>query len=87
MKTEVKSNEKTDASDEQKEQASPAITRPWKLEPKLRTQLVIDFSDLIVPGAAVGWIPAGPIAVGVASTISTFITGRQIWNRVQQAAK
>lgn len=47
-------------------------------------QLIIDFADLVIPGAAVGWIPVGPIVVGMASTVSTVLTGRQIWKRVMR---
>lgn len=81
-KTSEKNNETVDAV----KGTSGDPVKSWGTDPKIRTQLAIDFSDLIVPGAAVGWIPVGPIIVGVASTISTVITGRQIWNRVQQRA-
>jgi hypothetical protein len=49
----------------------------------LLTQLVVDGADLFIPGSAVGWIAAGPVVVGMASTVSTSITGAQIWRRVQ----
>lgn len=50
-------------------------------------QLVIDCCDLLLPGAAVGWTPdllASPLVVGVGSTISTTVSGSQIWKRVQR---
>ncbi|KAI5363057.1 Putative peroxisomal biogenesis factor 11 [Septoria linicola] len=83
---EEKTNEKKGKKANVVESTIAPSSRSWSLDPAIRTQLVIDISDLIVPGAAVGWIPVGPIVVGVASTISTLITGRQIWNRVQQKA-
>ncbi|KAK4494712.1 hypothetical protein PRZ48_014068 [Zasmidium cellare] len=54
---------------------------------KVYQQLVIDGCDIFIPGAAVGWIPVGPLVVGIASTISTTVAGAQIWQRVQQKAK
>ncbi|KAF2217023.1 hypothetical protein CERZMDRAFT_93087 [Cercospora zeae-maydis SCOH1-5] len=83
----VPSSEKDTAGPEKPSVASPSNTaKSWAPNPEIRIQLAIDFSDLVVPGSAVGWIPVGSITVGVASTISTFITGRQVWNRVQQRA-
>lgn len=54
---------------------------------KIFSQLVIDSCDLFIPGAAVGWIPIGPLFIGTASTISTTVAAAQIWSRVQQKAK
>lgn len=50
------------------------------------TQLIIDSCDLFIPGAAVGWLPMGLVFVGTASTVSSLLAGRQIWDRVQQRA-
>src|ERR1700761_435862 len=36
-------------------------------------QLVMDGCDLIIPGAAVGWVSADPVTVGVAQSISTIL--------------
>ncbi|GIZ41654.1 hypothetical protein CKM354_000495300 [Cercospora kikuchii] len=76
----------TATSDTPTAASTTKTAKSWAPDPKFKTQLLIDFSDVVVPGAAVGWIPVGPITVGIASTISTFTTGRQIWNRVQQSA-
>lgn len=54
---------------------------------KIYTQLIIDCCDILLPGSAVGWSPAvlaAPLVVGVASTVSTTLAGREIWKRVQQ---
>lgn len=56
---------------------------------RIYQQLVIDCCDLTLPGSAIGWSPsalASPLVVGIASTISTTVSGRQIWRRVQQSA-
>lgn len=63
--------------------------RPTTARSKIYVQLVIDCCDLLLPGSAVGWSPtalASPLVVGTASTISTTVSGRQIWRRVQQSA-
>jgi peroxin-11B len=58
-----------------------------KTTPKVDTsqvykQLIIDCSDLFIPGAIVGWIPADPVVVGVAMAISSIVAGRDIWIKV-----
>lgn len=77
----------TNEGSEQASTAPSAISKPsTKSRAKIYNQLLIDTCDLFIPGAAVGWIPVGPILVGTASTISTTVAGKQIWNRVQQNA-
>ena len=51
---------------------------------ELYTSLLIDSCDILIPGSAVGWLPASSVTVGVASSISSVIVGRQIWRRVQR---
>ena len=53
---------------------------------KLYSQLVIDACDVLIPAAALGWIPVDQVTVGVAGSISSAVAGRQIWQRVQQSA-
>jgi hypothetical protein len=45
-------------------------------------QLIIDGCDLLIPGAAVGWLALDPITVGVAGTISALVGGSDAWTRV-----
>ncbi|EXJ58518.1 hypothetical protein A1O7_05944 [Cladophialophora yegresii CBS 114405] len=45
-------------------------------------QLVIDGCDLLIPGAAVGWLALDPITVGVAGSISALVGGSEAWARV-----
>jgi hypothetical protein len=45
-------------------------------------QLIIDGCDLLIPGAAVGWLALDPITVGVAGTISALVGGSDAWARV-----
>ncbi|KAJ9609748.1 hypothetical protein H2200_006076 [Cladophialophora chaetospira] len=52
---------------------------------KLRSlyrQLVIDSCDVIIPGAAVGWLSLDPVTVGIAGTISALVGGSDAWARV-----
>ncbi|KIW67029.1 hypothetical protein PV04_06307 [Phialophora macrospora] len=46
-------------------------------------QLIIDGCDLLIPGAAVGWLALDPITVGVAGTISALVGGSDAWARVK----
>nr|POE65031.1 putative amino-acid permease c15c4.04c [Quercus suber] len=64
-------------------QSSKAAPSRHAVKSKLFTQLAIDGCDLLLPGSAVGWIPVDWVTVGTASTISTVLAGREIWNRVQ----
>lgn len=54
---------------------------------QLSTSLLIDSCDILIPGSAVGWIPASSVTVGMASSISSVIVGQQIWGRVQKQAR
>ncbi|KAI4717876.1 hypothetical protein E4T48_05903 [Aureobasidium sp. EXF-10727] len=53
----------------------------------LYTALICDICDITIPGSAVGWIPVSSVTVGVASSISSVLVGRDIWERVQKEAK
>ncbi|KAG9944959.1 hypothetical protein KCU85_g7605, partial [Aureobasidium melanogenum] len=55
-------------------------------KPQLYTNLIIDCCDILIPGSAVNWIPVSSVTVGVASSISSLIVGKQIWERVQTEA-
>ena len=50
---------------------------------KIYAQLLIDCADIIIPSAAVGWIQADELIVGIAGMISTVVAGQAIWARVQ----
>ncbi|OCT51489.1 Peroxisomal biogenesis factor 11 [Cladophialophora carrionii] len=47
-------------------------------------QLVIDGCDLLIPGAAVGWLALDPITVGVAGSVSALVGGSDAWARVNR---
>ena len=49
----------------------------------IQRRLVADGFDLLVPGSVTGWIPTSPAVVGFASAISTILSSRDIWNRIQ----
>ncbi|CAD0114997.1 unnamed protein product [Aureobasidium uvarum] len=53
----------------------------------LYTALICDLCDITIPGSAVGWIPVSSVTVGIASSISSVLVGKDIWERVQQEAK
>jgi hypothetical protein len=45
-------------------------------------QFIIDGCDILIPGSVVGWIPADPVTVGVAMSLSSFLSARDIWFKV-----
>ncbi|CAD0087604.1 unnamed protein product, partial [Aureobasidium vineae] len=53
----------------------------------LYTTLICDVCDITIPGSAVGWIPVSSVTVAIASSISSILVGKDIWERVQQEAK
>ncbi|EGP84703.1 uncharacterized protein MYCGRDRAFT_62362 [Zymoseptoria tritici IPO323] len=50
----------------------------------LMTGLLTDACDLLIPGSAIGWTPASGLVVGTSMAISTLLSGRVIWVKVQQ---
>lgn len=48
----------------------------------LYRQLVIDSCDVLIPGAAVGWLNLDPVTVGVVGTISALVSISDAWTRV-----
>lgn len=58
---------------------------PTAVRSSLLPQLTVDCLDILAPGAALGWIPASPLVVGLAYTVSSAIAARPIWQRVQRA--
>lgn len=51
----------------------------------LYRQLVIDSCDVLIPGAAVGWLALDPVTVGVAGTISAIAGATDVWLRVNSS--
>ena len=49
----------------------------------IKRRFVADGFDLLVPGSVTGWIPTSPAVVGFASAISTILSSRDIWDRLQ----
>ena len=54
---------------------------------RLLTDLAIDCCDIVLPGTAVGWIPASQFVVGSCQSISSILAGRRIWDRVNARAR
>lgn len=54
---------------------------------QLYTNIVIDCCDILIPGSAVNWTPVSSVTVGIASSISSLIVGKQVWDRVQLEAR
>ncbi|KAK7942682.1 AoPex11B [Apiospora aurea] len=40
--------------------------------------------DIVLPGAAVGWINADPGTVGIAMFVTTILTGMEVWERCER---
>ncbi|KAK1993341.1 AoPex11B, partial [Colletotrichum falcatum] len=53
----------------------------------LGRKVVTDSLDCFIPGAVLGWVNVQPGTVGVAMLITTFLTGRDIWERCGAAVK
>ncbi|OAL33419.1 hypothetical protein AYO20_07275 [Fonsecaea nubica] len=69
-----------DESDEP-EQSKPRNPLTAKRNAIFR-QLVIDTCDLLIPAAAVGWLPLDPVTVGAAGSVSALLGGSDVWYRV-----
>ena len=48
---------------------------------RLLRSIVMDVSDLFIPGAVTGWLVTSPLTVGVATIISTTISSKDIWDK------
>ncbi|KAI5194784.1 hypothetical protein E4T39_08516 [Aureobasidium subglaciale] len=64
-----------------------SVTTSPTTNTQLSTSLLVDACDILIPGSAVGWISASSVTVGIASSISSVIIGKQIWNRVQKESR
>ncbi|KAK2049827.1 hypothetical protein LZ31DRAFT_456324, partial [Colletotrichum somersetense] len=53
----------------------------------LGRKVVADSLDCLIPGAVLGWVNVQPGIVGVAMLITTFLTGRDIWERCGAAVE
>jgi len=47
-------------------------------------RLLVDGCDILIPGSTVGWIDVDPLTVGVTGCISTAVSMRDIWVRIQR---
>ena len=52
----------------------------------LAKQIIVDCCDLLVPGFVTGWLRTTPAVVGMVSVVSTVLTSKDIWDRVQREA-
>ncbi|KAK1978210.1 AoPex11B [Colletotrichum cereale] len=53
----------------------------------LGRRVVTDSLDCLIPGAVLGWVGVQPGTVGVAMLITTYLTGRDIWDRCGAAVE
>ena len=49
----------------------------------VKRRLISDAFDLFVPGSVTGWIQTPPAFVGFATIISTVLSSKDIWDRLQ----
>ena len=49
----------------------------------VKRRLVSDGFDLFVPGSVTGWLPTPPAFVAFATIISTVLSSKDIWDRLQ----
>jgi len=49
----------------------------------VKRRLVSDGFDLFVPGSVTGWVRTPPAFVGFATIISTVLSSKDIWDRLQ----
>ena len=84
----ARQNEHTTSKQEDKSQTTTHDAIPVNASKyrALLIQLVIDFGDLTIPGASLGWIPIQMAVVGAAQFISSALAGQRIWRRVQSSA-
>jgi hypothetical protein len=57
---------------------SPGGTPPGDMK-QVYKQFFMDGCDILIPGSVVGWIPADAVTVGVAMSLSSYLSARQIW--------
>jgi len=50
---------------------------------RVKTRLVADGFDLLIPGFVTGWIRTTPAVVGFASATSTVLSSKDIWDRMR----
>jgi hypothetical protein len=65
--------------------APPTSQQQDALQSKRRAiykQLVVDLSDIIVPGHVAGWFPVDDVTFGVAGSISGLLGAHSAWERV-----
>lgn len=61
-----------------------ALKRRQEVQAKLRgilNKVVSDLLDTTIPGVIVGWMNIDPGLVGAAMLITTFLTGKDVWDR------
>lgn len=50
---------------------------------RVKRGIVSDCFDLFIPGSVVGWISASSATVGYVTVISTVLSSKDIWDRLQ----
>lgn len=50
---------------------------------RVKRGIVSDCFDLFIPGSVLGWISASSATVGYATVISTVLSSKDIWDRLQ----
>jgi len=50
----------------------------------IRRRMVVDIFDLFLPGFVTGWLVTTQAFVGFASAVSTILSSKDIWDRLQK---
>jgi hypothetical protein len=82
--TKSTTTEKVDASTDNKSSTSEKSQSgaPQRDMSQVYKQFIVDGCDILIPGSVVGWIPADAVTVGVAMSLSSFLSARDIWFKV-----
>lgn len=74
---------KAGASEQSKERKQ-AVQIQRKLLEGVRRRIIADGFDLFIPGFVTGWLVTTPGWVGFASAVSTVLSSKDIWDRLQK---
>ncbi|KAH8703132.1 peroxin PEX11-1 [Talaromyces proteolyticus] len=75
------SNSEADKTTKTENEKKPVVKQTPDLTPLVK-KIIVDGCDILLPGSFLGWIQATPTQVGVAMIVSTLVTSKDIWVKV-----